>query len=500
MNTLELIKLNTRNDKLVRKKLEKTWNGMLSQNISKDEIDLIHNLHIKWLKSDGEEGAQAIISNMLFKEILLENYNWEYAFIYNVSFERCNLKNSSFSNSDLRYVLISHSTCYGLTFNNTNLSYATVTNSYLTDCNFTNAALIKSEFNNCELKLNNFSLSNCYEAKFFKCNLFKTKFEKSNLTKASFLSSNLTKLQLNNANLESCRILECIILGVNFNDTIFDNRELRIFLANKARIMLGWLDLISFTNGKWPLINDSTENTSLSKTELESNFSKVNIYKQSTNLISSGFRKFQSGLGQIIINIGEISPKYQPGHSHSDILSFYFSDGINQLIVDTGVSTYENNVVRYMERSTSLHNTVTINNFNQSDVWGSFRVGKRAKVIIHSENLNHIIAEVNNLLYSNNANHVRELILDDDSLVVKDRVFCKKDNLISTLHFNWTLNPQIKNDIIYFDCFKVEFLEGLKEIKIVNYSQAIEYNLTKNASKMVALVNKFSVFKISRNI
>jgi hypothetical protein len=117
---------------------------------------------------------------------------------------------------------------------------------------------------------------------------------------------------------------------IDNNGTIFDNIELRIFLANKARIMLGWLDLISFTNGKWPLINDSTENTSLSKTELESNFSKVNIYKQSINLKSSGFRKFQSGLGQIIMNIGAISPKYQPGHSHSDILSFYLSDGINQ--------------------------------------------------------------------------------------------------------------------------------------------------------------------------
>ena len=36
---------------------------------------------------------------------------------------------------------------------------------------------------------------------------------------------------------------------------------------------------------------------------------------------------------------------------------------------------------RLRERSTSNHNTVVLNDYNSSDVWGSFRTGRRAKPI-----------------------------------------------------------------------------------------------------------------------
>ena len=51
------------------------------------------------------------------------------------------------------------------------------------------------------------------------------------------------------------------------------------------------------------------------------------------------------------------------------------------IIVDTGVSTYEKNDRRLLERSTSSHNCVGLGS-NSSDVWSGFRVGKRAKVKI----------------------------------------------------------------------------------------------------------------------
>ena len=50
------------------------------------------------------------------------------------------------------------------------------------------------------------------------------------------------------------------------------------------------------------------------------------------------------------------------------------------VFVDTGVSTYEKNEKRQTERQTSAHNTVVINNEDQSQVWGGFRVAKRARV------------------------------------------------------------------------------------------------------------------------
>jgi uncharacterized heparinase superfamily protein len=49
------------------------------------------------------------------------------------------------------------------------------------------------------------------------------------------------------------------------------------------------------------------------------------------------------------------------------------------MVVDSGVSTYEPGAERLCQRGTSAHNTVEINGKNSSEVWGSFRVARRAK-------------------------------------------------------------------------------------------------------------------------
>ena len=63
------------------------------------------------------------------------------------------------------------------------------------------------------------------------------------------------------------------------------------------------------------------------------------------------------------------------------------------VIVDTGISTYETGDQRKFERSTSAHNTVVVNNQEQSQVWGSFRVAKRAKVEILVESNDTVVAK-----------------------------------------------------------------------------------------------------------
>ena len=45
---------------------------------------------------------------------------------------------------------------------------------------------------------------------------------------------------------------------------------------------------------------------------------------------------------------------YQPGHSHADTFNFELYIKNKPIIVDTGISTYENNQQRRYERSTSL--------------------------------------------------------------------------------------------------------------------------------------------------
>ena len=60
---------------------------------------------------------------------------------------------------------------------------------------------------------------------------------------------------------------------------------------------------------------------------------------------------------QVILDVAEIGPIYQPGHSHADTLSFELAKG-QKLIVNSGISSYENRC--YLQRSTKLHSTVEI--------------------------------------------------------------------------------------------------------------------------------------------
>ena len=78
--------------------------------------------------------------------------------------------------------------------------------------------------------------------------------------------------------------------------------------------------------------------------------------------------------------MGEVGPSYIPGHGHADTLSVEFSINGKSVIVNSGTSDYQAGQLRSFQRSTSAHSTVLINGFNSSEVWASFRVGRRAKV------------------------------------------------------------------------------------------------------------------------
>lgn len=84
---------------------------------------------------------------------------------------------------------------------------------------------------------------------------------------------------------------------------------------------------------------------------------------------------------RILVDCGPPGPAYQPGHAHCDLLSFELDLGGAPLVVDAGVSGYEGDPLREYARSTRAHNTVSIGGREQSEVWGTFRVARRAEVV-----------------------------------------------------------------------------------------------------------------------
>ena len=87
---------------------------------------------------------------------------------------------------------------------------------------------------------------------------------------------------------------------------------------------------------------------------------------------------------QLVADVGDPCPNELPAHAHADCLSFELWIGRRRGVVDTGTSTYEPGPRRRYERSTAAHNTVTVDGADQSEVWGVFRVGRRARGLLES--------------------------------------------------------------------------------------------------------------------
>lgn len=82
----------------------------------------------------------------------------------------------------------------------------------------------------------------------------------------------------------------------------------------------------------------------------------------------------------LFADCGALGPDHQPGHGHCDALSFELSVGGKRLIVDSGVESYYANLSwRNYYRSTRAHNTLMIDEEEQSEIWSRFRVARRAR-------------------------------------------------------------------------------------------------------------------------
>ena len=79
-----------------------------------------------------------------------------------------------------------------------------------------------------------------------------------------------------------------------------------------------------------------------------------------------------------VLDVGDPCPDELPAHAHADCLSFELAVDGARVVADTGTSTYEPGRRRTFERSTAAHNTVEVDGTDQTEVWGTFRAGRRA--------------------------------------------------------------------------------------------------------------------------
>jgi Uncharacterized protein conserved in bacteria len=266
------------------------------------------------------------------------------------------------------------------------------------------------------------------------------------------------------------------------HNELFDQSALLNLLTEKARKMLGWMNEIQFSNGDFPQLNDSTRGVAPTADKLADYANRLFIKADIVSLGESGYRKFVKSNYELIVDVGNIGPDYIPGHAHSDTFNFVLYHQANPLIVDTGISTYEKNDKRQTERSTSAHNTVEISGKNQSDVWGGFRVAKRAKVINLNESSNQITATHDG--YKDlNCNHNRMFTILKNEILIQDKITGNQLGK-AYLHFHPTVKVIQDNQYIRGDFGHILF-DDQAQIRLTDYQHAAGFNQTSTAIRAI---------------
>ena len=276
------------------------------------------------------------------------------------------------------------------------------------------------------------------------------------------------------------RLLDCINLLQNNIEN--SNEDFQTFLTQKAAIMLGWLEQMTFQNGDLPNVNDSVSGIAPDNEEIVAYADRLGVKPQRKKLKGCGYRKIKRPTYEMLVDVGKIGPDYIPGHAHSDTFSFVLHCQGQPLVIDSGISTYEKNPRRNLERSTASHNTVMVEGLEQSEVWGGFRVARRAKIIALQESENQISASHDGYKKIN-CEHQRIFSFEDNSLSISDHISGNKKGT-AFFHFHSSANLQLVRNTIYGSFGTIQF-SHLTHIQLHPYLLATGFNQTTEAVKIV---------------
>lgn len=267
------------------------------------------------------------------------------------------------------------------------------------------------------------------------------------------------------------RILESIeLLSLNRPDEKLFVSKLS-YVASK---MLGWMKEMQFENGDMPVVNDSVNDIAPSSDAIVSFASRLGISTQKTGLKESGFRKYKTASYECLVDVGGLKPLANAGHGHADSLSFILNVRNKPFIIDTGISTYENNFTRQYERSTMAHNTVTSGTLSQSNLWGSFRVGKRLKMIDVKQGIDFIESSV--MFFDGSIKHKRRFEFFENSLKIRDSISGEiLEDLKAFLYVNKNAEIAQAKSKLNSDIASIEFT-GDRNISIEEAFASTEFN------------------------
>lgn len=269
------------------------------------------------------------------------------------------------------------------------------------------------------------------------------------------------------------RMLDCL----NISRAFEYGKSLHPLLLSKAEQMLGWLNYMTFSNGDVPAFNDSAPDIAPASGHLKAYAKRLNIHAKDLEQASaSGYYMFRKQRYELCFDAAPVGPDYIPGHAHSDTLSLVLYTHQQPFLVDPGISTYEKNERRQLERSTSLHNTVQAGQAEQTEVWGGFRVARRARPKGLAFEAGAFLRCSHDGYAKTGITHTRSVRTMEEEIHITDEVTGSPAvERTARWHFAPGLQPYINEQKVITE-YGVLIFEGATAIRLEHYEYAAGYN------------------------
>tara|TARA_B100001559_G_C16503410_1_gene624530 strand:+ start:5687 stop:7339 length:1653 start_codon:yes stop_codon:yes gene_type:complete len=303
-------------------------------------------------------------------------------------------------------------------------------------------------------------------------------------------------------------VLEDFLDLINLNRVYPERFPQSVFIDIKNRLpeMFDWLYDMSFDDDV-SLFNDSSQNIASKYNSLLDYSSRIGLeiprrkFKSELNLINnrdSGYLIAYIHDVKFIFDVARLGPDYLLAHGHADTLSFEMSLGSDKIFCNSGTSTYEDSSRRLFERSTKAHNTVEINNKSSSEVWKSFRVGRRAYpskpiIEINKDTINIHCSHSGYSTIFKKLDHNRDIKISDKNIIIRDYIEGNHESAVARFILNSDIRVKKIGDykikLITKNQKEVILSFNSKQISIVKWKHATEFGELKDTFCIESLLD-----------
>lgn len=249
--------------------------------------------------------------------------------------------------------------------------------------------------------------------------------------------------------------LDLLNLARAYGDTLPE----QMLIADQRDVverMRGWLQALCHPDGEISFFNDAAMGVAAPPAALQSYAERLGAEpippaaEGITPLSTSGYLRLQQARAVVLLDVAPVGPDYLPGHAHADTLSFEWSLDGQRVLVNSGTSCYGVSYERARQRATAAHNTVVVNGENSSEVWGGFRVARRAQPFGLTQEVIDSVLEVRcshdgYRRLAGSPVHQRLWRLQANALIIQDRIMGRCREAVAYFHLHPAVNLEWKD-------------------------------------------------------